>query len=323
MNCTPYRKDDLDGRSDRANLLFFVRRGFVAIKVDVRGTGSSEGVAIDEYTEEEQNDYYEVVEWAAAQEWCNGKVGAFGLSYSGFNAIQVAALAPPSLKAISAIGATDDRYTDDVHFYGGALSAFELGHYQSRMLALNALPPDADLRDESVRAAWLDRLEQTPAWVTRWMTEQRDGPYWRVGSLRPGYERIVCPVLLIVGLHDGYSAATLRTAREVAHVPWQVIVAPWAHCWPHEAWPGPRCPALEAMAAWLTVSSATIARTRWPCRGRYSSSRKGAGSRSRPIRCRGMVRLRRLAARCRKLLGSPAFRADGSCYGLGTASWRR
>ena len=250
VNCTPYRKDDLDGRSDRANLLFFARRGFVAIKLDVRGTGSSEGVATDEYTEEEQHDYYEVVEWAAAQNWCNGSVGAFGLSYSGFNAIQVAALAPPSLKAIAAIGATDDRYTDDVHFYGGALSAFELGHYQSRMLALNALPPDADLGDQDVRAAWLDRLERTPPWVTRWMTEQRDGPYWRIGSLRPGYERIVCPVLLVVGSHDGYSAATLRTAREL-QVPWQLIVGPWAHCWPDGAWPGPRFPALETMAGWF------------------------------------------------------------------------
>src|SRR5581483_8834466 len=148
---------------------------------DVRGTGDSEGVAIDEYTQIEQEDGCEVLAWIARQAWSTGSIGIFGASYGGFNAIQLAALRPPELKAIAAVYATDDRYTDDMHFFGGALCALELAHYPLRMLAMNALPPEGPL-DPTGRAAWLERIEATPPWVLRWLAEQTDGSYWRNGS---------------------------------------------------------------------------------------------------------------------------------------------
>ena len=54
----------------------------------------------DEYDLPEQHDGVAVVEWLARQPWCNGQVGMWGISWGGFNALQVAALAPPALKAI-------------------------------------------------------------------------------------------------------------------------------------------------------------------------------------------------------------------------------
>jgi putative CocE/NonD family hydrolase len=250
LNCTPYRKDDLDARSDRCNQVYFASRGFVAVKLDVRGTGSSEGIATDEYTETEQADYVDVTRWVSEQPWCNGQVGAWGLSYSGFNVLQLAANQPPALRAIAFVGATDDRYTDDVHRMGGALEALELAHYQARMLAANALPAQADLNDPDVLAQWRQRIEQTPPWIIRWLNEQRDGPYWRNGSIRPDYERIMVPTMVFVGSRDGYRTASLRMVRNLS-APWTLVIGPWGHCWPDGGFPGPRYPFLEQATNWF------------------------------------------------------------------------
>ena len=101
------------------------------MRLDVRGTGSSDGIAEDEYTEAEQLDGVEVVDWMSRQEWCTGSVGSWGKSYGGFSCIQLAARRPPALRAIAPVYATDDRYTDDMHFDGGAVAAFELSNYPS------------------------------------------------------------------------------------------------------------------------------------------------------------------------------------------------
>ena len=46
----------------------------------------------DEYTAQELNDAVEVINWLAKQQWCSGTVGMMGISWGGFNALQVAAL---------------------------------------------------------------------------------------------------------------------------------------------------------------------------------------------------------------------------------------
>src|SRR5262245_28542197 len=137
----PYRKDDLDAGSDRATAIRFAREGFATVRLDVRGTGNSEGVALDEYTAEEQHDGAETVAWIAEQPWCSGNGGAWASSYCRFASSHRAATRPPALKALAPVYATDDRYTDDMHFSGGALCALELAHYPLRILAMNALPP--------------------------------------------------------------------------------------------------------------------------------------------------------------------------------------
>jgi uncharacterized protein len=242
----PYRKDDLRAIEDRSQNVFLVNAGFACVRLDVRGTGSSGGIAQDEYTEAEQRDGFDVVAWMAEQPWCTGAVASWGVSYGGFSCIQLAALRPPALRAIAPVYATDDRYTDDMHFHGGALNASSLPGYPTEMIAMNALPPLGE-RDEEFDRAWRARIDETPAWMLDWIREQHDGPYWRNGSLRPDYARIECAVLICAGWRDGYRTAALRMARNL-EAPWELLAGPWAHKLPDRGVPGPRYPFLAEMA---------------------------------------------------------------------------
>ena len=115
----PYRKNE---KRDRNYSLYsyFVERGFVVARVDIRGTGNSEGRTIPyEYSEIEQEDGDVVIDWLSRQPYSNGNVGMFGISWGGFNAIHMAMRNPPALKAIIAVAATDDLYQDDVHYIDG------------------------------------------------------------------------------------------------------------------------------------------------------------------------------------------------------------
>jgi uncharacterized protein len=242
----PYRKDDVAAVRDRLLGRGLAERGFALVRLDVRGTGRSEGVALDEYTEAEQEDGAQTVAWMAEQTWCSGAIGAYGVSYGGFAAIQLAARRPPALKAIAAVYATDDRYTDDVHFWGGALCALELVHYPIRMIAMNALPPSGAIDQE----AWRARVEATPPWVLRWLAEQRDGAYWRNGSLRPAYERIACPTLLVGGWRDGYVSTAVRMAERLAS-PSHLVIGPWPHVRPHLAPVPPTLDLVGLLVSWF------------------------------------------------------------------------
>ncbi len=242
----PYRKDDLRAIEDRSQNVFLAGQGFVCVRLDVRGTGSSDGVAQDEYTEAEQQDGCDVIAWMAGQEWCTGAVASWGVSYGGFTCIQVAALRPPALRAIAPVYATDDRYTDDMHFHGGALNAASLPAYPTEMIAMNALPPLGERGPEFDRR-WRERIERSPAWIVEWIRQQHDGPYWRNGSLRPDVGRIRCPVLICAGWRDGYRTAALRMAASL-EAPWQLLAGPWSHTLPDRGVPGPRYPFLAEMA---------------------------------------------------------------------------
>jgi predicted acyl esterase len=242
----PYRKDDLRTIEDRAQNTALVNAGFACVRLDVRGTGSSGGIAADEYTRAEQRDGCDVVEWIARQPWCTGAVGSWGVSYGGFSCIQLAAQRPPALRAIAPVYATDDRYTDDMHFDGGVLNASSLPAYPTQMVAMNALPPLGERGAEFDRA-WRERIAQTPAWVIDWIREQDDGPYWRNGSLRPDYDRITCPVFVCAGWRDGYRTAGMRMTAHAGAAS-RILAGPWAHVLPDRGAPGPRLPFLAEMA---------------------------------------------------------------------------
>ena len=188
----PYGKDNWRRNSDVARGEWLAARGYALCRVDVRGTGSSGGIALDEYTADETQDGYEAVEWLAAQPWCSGDVAMWGISYGGFTSIQVAKLQPPHLRAIVPIMATDDRYRDDVHYRGGCLTVSEQSQYSVSQVGMNAMPPDAGFRGPGWRDEWLARLEATPPWTLEWLRHQTDGPYYRQGSLAPDYDRITC-----------------------------------------------------------------------------------------------------------------------------------
>ncbi len=238
LEMIPYGKDNWRRNADVARGTYLAQRGYALCRVDVRGTGSSGGVALDEYTEAETRDGYDAVEWLAAQPWCTGAVGMWGISYGGFTSIQVAKLRPPHLRAIVPIQATDDRYLTDVHYIGGCVTASELSQYAVSQVAMNAMPPDPAIVGDDWKAAWAARLDATPPWLFEWLRQQHDGPYWRPGSLAPDYEAIDAAVLNVGGWMDSYVDAALRMQAQ-CHAPSRTIVGNWVHGLPSSATPGP------------------------------------------------------------------------------------
>jgi uncharacterized protein len=204
LEMIPYGKDSWRRNSDTGRGEWFAARGFALCRLDVRGTGGSPGIALDEYMDDQTQDGYDAVEWLAAQPWCNGNVGMWGISWGGFTSIQVAMLRPPHLRAILPMYATDDRYRDDVHLRGGCVTASEKSQYAVSQLGMNAMPPlpavrEPGWRDGPWKDHWRERLEATPPWLLAWMREQTDGPYWRHGSLAPDYDALDCAVFAIAG----------------------------------------------------------------------------------------------------------------------------
>ena len=239
LEMIPYGKDSWRRNWDTAFGEWLAARGFALCRLDVRGTGSSPGVALDEYTEDETRDGYDAVEWLAAQPWCNGNVGMWGISYGGFTALQVAKLRPPHLRAILPMYATDDRYLDDVHLRGGCVTASEKSQYAVSQLGMNALPPRPSFRGDGWRDEWRARLEATPPWLFPWIREQTDGPYWRRGSLAPEYEALECAVFQVAGWSDAYVDPAFRIQERCVNAERRTIVGNWVHSFPDDAYPGP------------------------------------------------------------------------------------
>jgi predicted acyl esterase len=258
LEALPYRKDDLTSSYSESYRRLRDEFGYAVCRVDVRGTGSSSGDPVDEYQEAEQPDLVAVIAWLADQDWCDGNVGMWGTSYSGFNSLQIAAERPPALKAVCAIYSSDDRWTDDVHWRGGALRLVDLIDYCHYMTPMSVLPPVPAVWGDDWRDEWRRRLETVEPWLLTWLRENRDGPYWRHGSLRAdgegnGYDRIACPVMLVAGWADGYRNNTFRTvaALREAGVPHRLLAGPWVHADPTTAYPGPRLDLDVEMAAWF------------------------------------------------------------------------
>ena len=221
---------------------YWAGHGYAAVRVDIRGSGNSDGLLQDEYLPQEQRDACEVIAWLAAQRWCDGAVGIYGKSWGGFNSLQVAAHRPPALRAVISAYFTDDRYADDVHHMGGCLLAHESLSWSSHMLTMNALPPDPHHVGAGWRETWLARLEQQPVFLETWLTHQRRDAFWRQGSIGEDFSALHCGVLLIGGWADGYTNGVDRTLAglSAAGVPCRAIVGPWSHEWPEIAEPGPR-----------------------------------------------------------------------------------
>ena len=245
----PYRKADFTALRDRVRHPYFAGHGYASIRVDIRGTGESDGILFDEYLELEQEDGLEVLRWIAAQPWCNGKIGIIGKSWGGFNGLQIAARQPPQLKAVISLCSTDDRYADDVHYMGGCVLASNMLSWASVMLAYNALPPDPMHFGERWREVWLDRIERTPPYVEAWLSHQRRDAYWQHGSVNEDLGAIQCPVFAVGGWADGYTNAIFRLLEGLSG-PKKGLVGPWAHEYPEVAQPGPAIGFLQECVRW-------------------------------------------------------------------------
>ena len=249
LESIPYRKDDWTIPGHVPIHAAFAARGYVSVLLDVRGTGSSEGIVEDEYTEAEITDNLAVLAWLRAQPWCDGSLGMFGISWGGFSALQAAMRRPPGLKAIIPVGASHDRYALDVHYIGGTLHVNESVTWPVEMVAENALPPDPERFGPGWREAWLRRLEATPQWPRTWLRHQRRDAYWRHGSPYVDYGSIETPVLAMNGFNDGYRDFVLELLEHL-DVPRRGILGPWGHSWAHAGWPEPSIDGLGLMTRW-------------------------------------------------------------------------
>ena len=244
----PYRRRDGTVLRDRQMHAYFAGHGYAAVRVDMRGSGDSDGLLLDEYLPLEQADAVEVIAWLAAQPWCSGSVGMMGISWGGFNALQVASHRPPALKAILTACSTDDRYADDCHYMGGCLLNNTIA-WASTMFAFGAQPPDPDVVGERWREMWLERLENNPLMAADWIEHQHRDEYWKQGSVCEDYSSITAAVYVIGGWADGYSNAIPRMIAGLPG-PKKGLIGPWAHAYPHAAQPGPQIGFLQEALRW-------------------------------------------------------------------------
>ncbi|PQO23483.1 peptidase S15 [Rhodobacteraceae bacterium WD3A24] len=233
----PYRKNDKTLERDFPRARYMSARGYAYVRVDLRGTGESEGVMPDEYLPRELEDGREVISWIADQPWCDGNVGMVGISWGGFNGLQIAALQPPALKAIVTICSTDDRYADDVHYMGGTMLIDQLS-WAAVMFGINSLPPDPTHVGDRWRDMWMKRLKGSGLWLKNWLEHQTRDDFWKHGSICEDYAAVQIPVYAVSGWADGYCRTVFRLMENLAG-PRKGIVGPWAHRYPHLGEPGP------------------------------------------------------------------------------------
>lgn len=250
----PYRKDDataLDAPvfGDPRRHAYVAGHGYATVRVDMRGSGDSDGILLDEYLTQEQDDALEILAWLAAQPWCTGQIGMMGISWGGFNSLQVAARRPPQLKAIITLCSTHDRYNDDCHYSHGCLLGFDMLSWASYMFAYNARPPTPRFVGERWRQMWLDRMEHTPPYIEAWLSHQRRDAYWKHGSVGEDYAAIQCPVYAVGGWADPYRNAVLSLLEGLS-VPRKGLIGPWAHTYPERGIPGPAIGFLQESLRW-------------------------------------------------------------------------
>ena len=245
----PYRKNDGTIVRDETTMPATAQQGYACIRVDIRGTGESDGLFDDEYSEQELSDAEQVIDWISRQTWCDGSVGMVGISWGGFNSLQLAYRQPPALKAIITICSTDDRFNEDIHFAGGCQlndnldwAAFFWSYAQARC-------PDPRLIGDDWQEQWLKRLENMPFLPRKWLAEQTKSDYWKHGSVSEDYSRIKVPVYAIGGWADAYRNTVFRLVENLSS-PCKGLIGPWAHVYPNIAYPNPKIDYVKESVRW-------------------------------------------------------------------------
>jgi uncharacterized protein len=249
FNYCPYFARLNSRLGDETRFPYYASHGYACVRVDIRGSGDSDGKPLDEYVKQEQDDGVEIIKWIAAQHWCTGAVGMEGISWSGFNSLQVAARRPPALKAIITHCSTDDRYTDDAHYKGGCIVNDMFG-WGTEYLAKQGTPSDPEITGrEGWRERWLERLNAVEFNLGTWLTHPHRDEFWKHGSVIEDYAQVACPVYTIGGWVDGYKNTVFRLLAGLK-VPCKGLVGPWTHVYPHRGVPGPAIGYLDEALRW-------------------------------------------------------------------------
>ncbi len=245
----PYRKNDVYAEGDQRRHGYLAAHGYGCVRVDRRGSGDSEGIYDDEYSPQELADGAAIIEWMTGQPWCTGGVGMTGLSWGGFNSLQIASLAPPALKAVIAVGFSQDRFADDVHYIGGCLFSRHQLQWASTVMAYMARPADPLSVGDRWRPLWLDRLERAAAPIDPWLRHQQYDAYWKHGSVCENYGAIRCPVFAVGAWLDGYTNPVFRMLEHYPG-PCKGLIGPWGHQNPYYGVPGPAIGWLQESLRW-------------------------------------------------------------------------
>ena len=249
LEYAPYRKDDATAAGDERMFGYFAAHGYACVRVDLRGCGDSDGILEGEYLAQEQDDALDVLAWIADQPWSDGGVGMIGLSWTGFNGLQVAHRRPPQLKAVISCCSTDDRYGNDIHYMGGCVLGIDMLSWATTMLGYNARPPQPEVVGEAWRESWLRRIEETPPFVEDWLSHQRRDAFWKHGSVCESYNAIECPLLMVGGWADAYRSTVLRVLEHYDG-PCKGLIGPWSHHYGFDALPGPSIGFLQECLRW-------------------------------------------------------------------------
>ncbi|MEM7123855.1 MAG: CocE/NonD family hydrolase, partial [Pseudomonadota bacterium] len=248
LEAIPYRRRDGTAAGDVLTHPWWAGHGYACVRLDLRGSGDSDGVLLDEYLAGEQDDLVAAIAWLADQPWCSGSVGMIGISWGGFNGLQTATRRPPALKAIITCCSTDDRYADDVHYMGGCLLNDGVS-WGSGIFAVVSRWPDPTVVGERWRDMWLERLNETDCPLIDWTRHQRRDGFWQHGSVCEDYDAIECAVYAVGGWTDGYTDAILRLMENLKG-PRRALIGPWTHVYPHFGTPGPAMGFLQEGLRW-------------------------------------------------------------------------
>jgi putative CocE/NonD family hydrolase len=245
----PYRKADGTCLRDESTYPVFAAAGIAGVRVDIRGSGESDGIIDGEYTPLELENACELIDWIAAQPWSNGHVGMMGISWGGFNSLQTAALRPKPLKAVISIASTVDRYNDDIHYKNGTHLSAQLS-WAATMLGYQSRSPDPAIVGDRWRDMWMERMENEPFFMEEWLTHQTRDDFWKHGSICEDFSQIDIPVMVIAGWADGYRNTPIKLLEGLGSKA-KALIGPWVHKYPHFAWPKPRADFHgEAIAFW-------------------------------------------------------------------------
>lgn len=249
----PYRKGDLSRARDERCHSYFAAHGYVSLRIDMRGSGDSEGLMADMYMPDELSDIRHAIDWIAEQTWCDGSVGMFGTSWGGTAGLQASLDPPKALKAVIAVCATHDRFRDDIHYMGGLVQNDSI-EWGAALPAILALPPTPEALGDNWRAEWQHRLDNLAFPLENWLREGSRNAYWKRGSVIDETDRIGCPILAVGGWSDRYSNSVMSLVDACPDKVWG-IVGPWGHHYPDQGHPGPALgfqqTALEWWDRWL------------------------------------------------------------------------
>jgi len=244
----PYRRRDYSASRDEANHGYLAGHGYACLRVDVRGTGDSDGIHTEQWSEDYDRDGEDILQWIADQPWSNGRVGMMGLSWGANTSLRMASRCPPELKAIIPVSAADDRYLNK--YLGGCLLMNSVV-WGFTMMAQNSRPPSPEAVGDDWRRMWLRRLEEIPCYPANWMSHPHYDDFWASGALDKHFEKFGCPVFIVGGAADPGYAATVPKMLSALTVPARGLIGPWAHKYPQYAEPGPAIGFLQETLRWF------------------------------------------------------------------------